>query len=310
MKLKPEYIEEFKELVKRGDYDALEYWYPKLNPLVKGIPKARKCTLVSLASGNMSGRIRNRINCLLYGEPGTGKSMIRNWVQDKLDGIGASPQSSSAGLIYDARGEGTPGALSIAHETSGIVAIEELSGFKKSERSDLRQALESGYYDINKGDKRMRIPAEVRCIACANEIDHFSPALLERFDLKVKMEKPDKEEEKNITTYLYQNWENDEILEEGEKLKQYLQWIRNYQPEVKNDVKAKIIKMKDLFIDIYHDKGNTADIRQKQTFYRTCKVIARLNYEEVKTDHYLQAIKLHNGSMPEGIITALKTIIQ
>lgn len=301
-------IKEFRDLVEQDDYDALEYWYPKLNPLVKDLPKARKCCLVSLASINMPGRLRNRINCLLWGEYGTGKSMIRNWIVEYLKAVGASPQSSDAGLIYDARGEGTPGALSIAHNSSGIVAIEEFSRFDKNERELLRQAMESGYYEINKGDKRMRIDTEVVVIAAANEIDKFSKGILERFDFKVKLEKPTQEKEIEITDYLYDHWEDEEIWNEGAKLKKYLDWVRQYNPPIDEEVKTQMKKMKNLFIQIYHDKGEGSDIRQKQTFYRSAKVIARLNHREVRVDDFITAIELHNGEMPSGIIKALKTI--
>lgn len=300
-------VKEFKELVQREDFNALDYWYDKLNPLVKGLEKARKACLVSLASGGLVGNKRSRINVLLYGPGGTGKSEIRNWIKDNLGAVGASPQSSGVGLVYDARGEGTKGALALAHR--GTCVIEELSQFKKGVRETLRQAMESGYYEINKGDKRKRIDTKCKVIAAANQIDDFSDPLLQRFDFKIHIPEPDKEEEKEITDYIYDRWEDEEEQLRGLRLSKYLKWVKSSsQPSIDEETKAKFKRMKNLYIDIAHRKGKNGSTREKETFYRTAKTIARLNKEDVKEEHFVEAIELHNGDMPDGVMQAIKNV--
>jgi len=57
---------EFRELEKQEEYDALEHWYPFLNPLVHGLERARKAVVLSLVSGADDCR-RKRIHVLLTG---------------------------------------------------------------------------------------------------------------------------------------------------------------------------------------------------------------------------------------------------
>ena len=124
MKIDKELLKEFQELVNREGYDPLEYWYPSLNPLVHGLERARKAIILALVSAGDNCK-RRRIHVLLTGEPGTGKSDIRNFLKHEIGAVGVGPSSSDAGLKADARGkEITPGALNWAH--GGVLTIDEL----------------------------------------------------------------------------------------------------------------------------------------------------------------------------------------
>ena len=108
-------VEGFREMVGSEGFDALEYLYPKLEPFIKGMEVARKAVVISLASRDVGPR-RGRIHTLLVGPPGTTKSDIRNFVKYQLGTVGVGPKCSEASLKYDARGEGTPGALNMADQ--------------------------------------------------------------------------------------------------------------------------------------------------------------------------------------------------
>lgn len=305
----PELIKEFKELVNQPDYDGLEFWYSKLNPYIKGMEKARKCCLITLASGNLVGVNRGRINTLLYdyNEGGTGKTAILEWIEKEFGVIAIGPRSSEVGLIFDGRNDGSRGALALANNQP--LLIEELSGFKPKQAECLRQALEKGYYNVDVGDIHKTIDAKVRAIAVTNQIDKLKNPDKQRYDLKVDCTIEDAEEEKSKTNHIYDLWfeEKDERI--GYKLKNYINWVRNYQPYFDSKYLPVIKKLKNLFIDIYWKEGMGADIRQKQTFLRTAVVIARMNHTSVTPQIFLEAIKLHNGGISGGILESLKAIM-
>lgn len=306
----PELVKKFKELVNQEDYDALEYWYPKLNPYIKDMEKARKCCLITLASGNLVGVNRGRINCLLYdnNEGGTGKSAILEWLEKNLRIIAVGPRSSEVGLIYDGRDKGTKGALSMADGQP--LLVEELSGFRPKQAKALRQALEKGYYNVDVGDIHKRIDARVRAIAVTNNKDKLDNPDLQRYDLKIDTTINDPEDEKDKTDHIYDLWFEEEDESVATQLREYIRWSRNYQPYFDSKFLPVIKKMKNVFIDIYWKDGMGADIRQKQTFLRTAVVIARLNHTAVTPDIFLEAIKLHNGGISDGIMESIKAIMK
>jgi len=296
----PENLEDFRDLTSGEDYRALDYWSKRLNPFIKGMDRARKACLLTLASSQGKGPKRGRIHTLLVGPPGTGKTDIRNWIKHRLGAIGAGPRSSEAGLKYDARGEGTPGALAQAHK--GVVVLDELEKFEKSQRAALLESMEEGTYEVTVGDKRKTIPAEVRVVACCNSTDPLKEVLLDRFDFIVKVEVPSREKEKEITDHIYDTWFDAEEFEAGRTLRSYLKWVRPYEPKVNAETMERIKEMKNTYIDLSEKE---ADIREKESLLRTAICLAKINRRDVKPEDYLKAIKLQNPNLNRSFEKAL-----
>jgi len=121
-RLSPEIIDRFRELCETED--MVEYWYPAINPKVVGMDDIRRAVLLAIASHSDKYGDRGRLHVLMYGDPGTAKSIITNWLVFKLNAVGASMRSSRVGLTADASGnEIELGALPRAND--GIICLDE-----------------------------------------------------------------------------------------------------------------------------------------------------------------------------------------
>ncbi len=73
-----------------------------------------------------------------------------------------------------------------------ISCIDELDKFDQKSLQGLLEALEEGKIHIDVGKTRTILDARVRCIACANDTSKFSRELMDRFDFKFEVLKPDR----------------------------------------------------------------------------------------------------------------------
>jgi len=297
----PEMIKKFEQLIANGT-DMLEYLYPKLNPHVIGMAKERKACLISIASSKDKNGIRRRSHVLLWGPPGTAKSAIRDWIKHNLNAVAVGPASSEAGLKGDARAD-TPGALSMAHD--GVIVIEELDKFSRPDLYKFYEALTSGFYEINKGEIRKTYQAEVRAIAVANSKE-LPEQLLDRFDMIYEVIIPDSTVEKKITDNLYDYWVKPKEDYRGEELRQYLMWIKDYEPTISDEVLYKCKQIKNCYIDLNDDKR--PNIRQKEGLMRVAFTIAKLNHRPLRASDFVQAVSLVDVKFNEGRIRALEAI--
>jgi len=295
----PENLEDFRELTDNNEYGALEHWYSMVNPFIKGMGRARKACLLTVASGDFGGSRRERIHTLLVGPPGTGKSDIRNFLIREIGAIGVGARSSEVGLKFDARGEGKPGALNQAND--GVLAIEELE--KMNNQDALLEAMAEGFYEVVVGDKRKTLPARVRVVACANTTDSLSQPLLDRFDFIIRTKLPSKSEEKEITDFIYSRWFD--VDEAGRELRDYLAWVRPFKPEVNEETMEILKRIKNKWIDLSEDEPN---IRQKESWLRASMAIARLNRRDVEPEDFVKAIELQDPSIGENTRKAIRRV--
>lgn len=300
----PDRVEEFHELKDREDYDPLDYWYKEINPFIVGMERPRKATLITLASGDMGTTPRSRVSTLLVGPPGTGKSEIRDFVAYELDHIGeqpcigVGPRSTAVGLKYDARGQGTPGALAQADQ--GVIAIEELDKFSKSERDALYESMGKGRYEVVAGGERKTLDARVRVIAAANSTDPLDDPLLDRFDFIIRIGERPLEEIIRIMHHTYENFFSGRG-ENTERLRDYLKWCRVSKPIVDKEDEERIEEIGEKFLrSVAENDGEIPkSSREQQSYYRIALVIARLNREKLKPKHYMQALRLKEPNRKE-----------
>lgn len=306
---KPELLEKFQQLQKDKTYDAVEYWYPYVSPYVEQMELARKAVLISIASGNDTGR-RNRVHVLMYGPPGTAKSELRNWAKYQMGAIGIGPTTSEVGLKGSAAGgDIKPGALAMADK--GILVIDEADKFSRQELTALLEAMEEGKYEITKGGNNVTLNAECRVIACANDISRFPPELLDRFDFKIQTSVPSRDVEKKITDKIYDTWLDDGRTEEdyAYELGKYLEYTQlfNQKGIVVPKKSMEIIKrVKNMYIDL---KDSEPNIRSKESLLRVAIVIARLNLKPLFPEHFIEAIHLLDPTFNGGKLDALKTLV-
>ncbi len=289
----PELVDQFETWVDDPDTDVVDKLWPEVHPHMAERETARRSTLLALASHADKAGMRGRCHVLLVGPPGTGKTEIRDWVRHHIPNAqGIGPKSSEAGLKGDASGgELTPGALAMAH--NGYICIEELDKFAKSERDALYEAMSEGRYEINQGEIRQVVDAEVRCIATCNGTDKFADAIVDRFDFVIEMDEYDEEDTIKVSDKLFESFVDGFVEGEIDRTKQvvpeYLRWIEPYEPGVTDGFREKVKQMKNYLIQ---QEQMTGAIRKKQAWLRVAYTWARLNRRDMEPTDFIRSIDL------------------
>jgi len=296
---------QFTELV--GSEDMLDYWASRINPKVVGMENEKRATMLCLASHGDKCGDRGRLHLMLYGDPGTAKTLITDWIVFKLDAVGASMRSSQVGLTADASGsEVTLGALPKAN--GGIICLDELEKFDQKSLQGLLEALEEGRIHIDVGKTHTVIDARVRCIACCNETKKLSRELLDRFDFKLEVRKPEMEFKKKIMRSRIKYWFKDKEGYDGITLKNYLQWIKNYEPAISESVRSKWMRTMELYIDLTDSDGS---IREEESLIRIAVTIAKMHHRNAYPPDILRAIKIKHPDLNGGKMKMLEqTVIE
>lgn len=290
-----EEIQEFKKIVEEND--ALEYWKDYVNPKLEKMDDAKKAVLVSLASVKDAHGDRGRIHVLLHGDEGTGKSALSKWVSNELGHDHVSNRTTEVGLTGDMRGdEITAGALPKAH--GGHLIIEETDEFSKGDRGGLLTAMSEGVVKMDGGGKSAELKAETSCIATANRIDDWRPELIDRFDFTIELEKPRKEEGAEIVKGRVDSFMRDKKDYDGKKLKKFLNWVKEHDPEIDDTTREEIKEILDQYIQ-KRDKDHV-QVRQYERFLRIGLAIARLNHRDLQTEDVIRAIEMTTGDVMLG----------
>lgn len=299
--LEPSMISEFEELIASGQ-DMVSYWAQRLNPRIIGMDREREACLISLASPPDKDGLMRRCHTLIWGPPGTAKSLIIAYIKHNLDAVGIAPKSTEAGLKLDGR-DATPGAMMLAHH--GTLVIEEIDKFDRKTLETLYEAMTTGEFDVNVGNIRQTCPAELRAIAVGNDIKKLPVPLMDRFDMTFYYEIPSKDAEKKITDDLYLQWITSKEDYRGEKLRAFLAYIKPFEPELTAKMLELCMKLKNAYIDLSEKKP---DIREKEAFMRVAYVIAKINHREVRVEDYLRAVKLVDEKFTGAKYNALEIL--
>lgn len=289
----PDMVEQFESWVSDPEIDVVDKLWPEVHPSMAQRKRARKATLIALASSGDKAGQRGRCHVLMVGPPGTGKTELRDWVRYQVDNAqGIGPKSSEAGLKGDASGEElTPGALAMAN--GGLLCIEELDKFAKSERDALYEAMSEGRYEINQGKIREVVNAEVRAIATCNGLDKFADAIIDRFDFVIEMDEYNEAETVEVSDKLFDNFVDGFVKGERDRTEQpvpeYLRWIDPYTPGVTDEFQSKVKNMKNYLIE---SENMTGAIRKKQAWLRIAYTWAKLNRRDMQPDDFINAIDL------------------
>lgn len=300
-RIAPEMVDGFEDQVNDPETDMVEWLWPHVHPDMAAMERARKAVLLTLGSHTDRGGQRGRCHTLLVGPPGTGKTQLSDWVKFNVtEAHGIGPKSSEAGLKGDfSKDPHEPGALELAH--GGVLCIEELDKFAKSERDALYESMSEGHFDVNVGDTRESFPAEIRVVATANSTDKFADALVNRFDFVIELSEYDADETDEVSEQLYDNWWatyiDGDMGDASALLPNYLKWIETYEPGGDRETLTRIHKMRRHLI---HDGGFTGNIRQKEAYLRIAYTVAKLNRRDMTPYDFLRAVELLHPEETNG----------
>ncbi len=286
--------------------DMLEYWAPQINPKVEGLLHVKKAILLSISShGDVEGDC-GRIHVLMKGDPGSAKTSLTGWLVYRMGAIGCSQRTTQVGLTGDARGnEITPGAAPRAHK--GVLCVDELDKFPNKDRQGLLEPMAEGIVTITAGGMEKTFDAECRVIGCANSVEEFSPELLDRFDFIFDMKRPTGEEEKKVVSSILKHWFSGKPGYHGVDLKEYLNWIGDFEPGMDQPTREKADVLMQMLID-FDDKA-VGSIRRRESIIRVAYTIAKLNRRSVVIGDFLRAIKMLHPDMSDNKIRAMQHLI-
>lgn len=296
-RIDPDVVDKFEELVASDDYDPVNHWSERINPKLVDLERVKKAALLSIASHGDQYGDRGRVHVLLEGEPGTGKSALRMWLATKLGAGSTSQRTTDVGLTGDARGdEITPGAL--PQNDKGVLTVDELDEFKPSDRQGLLEAMSEGKVEITAGGMSGEFDARVRVVACANATDAFSPELLDRFDFHIRLETPDTNERKEIAEEQIDSWFRQKGDYDGHELREYLKWVKSYEPDFTPEAREKASSFIGSYIDLDSTEGG---VRQDESIIRVAYTIAKLSRSPLKPEYIPRAMVLINPEVVSGL---------
>jgi DNA replicative helicase MCM subunit Mcm2 (Cdc46/Mcm family) len=242
--------EEYFQIVAKEN--PLEFFSKHICPYLVGIQWdiIRKCTLLMGVTTDRPN-LRMRLHILLCGGPGTGKSELLGWWQQKMDGVLVNSElTSKTGLVGDARGKTIhPGLLARSH--GSVLLVDELDKMSIEDQNGLLQAMEDGEYIITKGKNRQAFKAEVRVIATCNDINKIQQPLVDRFDFQFKVARISKIHRAEYVSDIIDSFMGKNANDYSLVVKAYLDWARNAktridpadEPAIKRAIKNYILNM-------------------------------------------------------------------
>jgi len=262
--------------------DALDYWSEYIAPDLKYRDRAKKAVLIMLASPQDAYGNKGRVNILAYGPPGTGKTVIKNYLVSKFNAESIDgPRVSKADITYN-KSSDEFGQLPKAHK--GMLVVEESDEMDEEPLGAALTSLgESGEVEIR--DKT--IPAEAQGVFLSNfnsvqaAQNQWSMEAVNRFDFTIHFDRLSDEQKDNTLEWHYKHFRQPKPNEKEGFMMKYLKLCRSYEPEI------------DELEEIQEYKADNLDaienIREGLSIMNIAWIIARLNLEDMKLDHYIQA---------------------
>jgi replicative DNA helicase Mcm len=215
-----------------NDPEVYEKMVGAIAPSIYGYEMEKLAMALQLFSGVTKhlpdgSRLRGDLHMLLIGDPGTGKSMLLQYIRQiaprsvYTSGKGSSAAGLTAAAVRDDFGDGQQwtleaGALVLADQ--GIAAVDELDKMAPDDRSAMHEALEQQSISVSKAGINATLKSRCSLLGAANpkygrfdqyesigeQID-LEPALISRFDLIFTVtDQPDQEEDARLAEHILQ----------------------------------------------------------------------------------------------------------
>lgn len=262
-------LDDINKVAVKVDRDGLDELAEAFAPEVHGLMPLKKAILLQLSARKndvKAGRVRNKPNILLIGDPGVAKSVLGNFAVDitpgsrKAVGGGSSAVGITASVIKEEESLGgyriEPGALVLSKE---ILFLDELNNLPEEDKPKLQEGMSEQTVTINKASLHVKLKVTAGIIAAANPkhgnfketesiVNQFNipSPILNRFDIIfVVKDKAARENDEKIADKMLSR-ERMQIHPQysREFLRKYLLYVRQRDdPEISDNISEKIKKL-------------------------------------------------------------------
>lgn len=259
---------------------------------------------------------RNRINILLAGNPGLGKSsLLKKAVtllpNSRYESVQHSSSKSLTGIVSKDGEETTLRLGSIPIAKGSIVGLNEIGTMTPDDQNHLLDIMEEGEFTINKHGFHSKILSPTAIFATSNlaSPDRFNyefdaqpfqyplpiqRQLLDRFDLIVILK--DNGDEEALREYAERRTE----LQSGviPNYDTFLQKYLEYARKINSGISPEANKMiKQYYIDLNISSNPHSESKRKlETILRLCKAVAKLKLKDtVESEDVIHATRFYNS---------------
>lgn len=279
-------------------------------PKLHGMYYVKLCLLLTLIGGSQRHETlsrRHHSHMLIIGDPGTGKSCFLKFAASLLPrsiittGVG----TTGAGLTCSAVREGADWALeagALVLANNGVCCIDEFRSIKENDRVAIHEAMEQQTVSVAKAGIVVKLNTKCTVIAASNPKGLYdinsdittntgiAAPLLSRFDLVlVLLDVPNKEWDKNISTYLLKQALTNGIDADANfwplpMLRRYVTYVREKLHPAMND-EAKCLLMRYYQMQRQQSDRSAArtTVRLLESLMRLAEGHAKLMFKEIVT---------------------------
>jgi len=233
---------------------------------------------------------RDRIHVLLYGKPGTGKTMLMEPLEKNYNALYISMDATAASLRGDGRKDDH--GAKIFNECHGeIICMDDIE--KMKDQDVLRDVMESGRYTVTKGGEHVEYDGQCRIVAATNDITKMPVPVRSRFDLVFKYDFPTIQQAMGIVEQMLNNREN--VIDYNPILSHYIGMAKAHEPKIVD--KEKISALFEEYFKRYGHPTDAGEPGGKEGrwivgIFRMAKAIARLNLGDIGPDQITQALNM------------------
>ena len=322
----------FRSMIEETDF--YQRMINSISPSTLGNEDVKESLLLQLARSpnriKPDGTInRGWLNVGLWGDAGVAKTAMAEHIQanypktQMISSKGATDVGLTLGIDQDATGNKVlrAGAF-VLNRGYGTVIIDEFPRLPSEVIDGIYTTIESGFASISKAGFQARQRADSSLLATGNAFSedwndnlnlkdnlNISTALLQRFDYHwIIKDHSNKQRDSDIAKAVIYGIKHDESFKpySSELLVKYFKFIRQFEPELSDEVADHIEKA---YLDLRADetaKDNGIGVRQLNTLIRTTLSISRIYQRKYSTVEDVQkAISLMKRNMSQrGISVA------
>jgi DNA replicative helicase MCM subunit Mcm2 (Cdc46/Mcm family) len=315
-------IEAIKRFARLKGSSVIEALVDLFDKSIIGNNIAKESLLYGLVSaGNdlqeiKKNRTRNRINVLLAGNPGLGKSsLLKKAVSLIQNGRYESVQHSTAKsltAIVSKEDEQLVLRLgSISTAKGSVCGLNEIGTMMPDDQNHLLDIMEEGEFTINKHGFHSKILSPTAIFATSNLTSQFNGnyefdaqpfqyplsiqrQLLDRFDLIVVLKDNGDEEASDKYAERKTELQSSIIPKYDIFLQRYLEYARKIKPKISPEANKMI---KQYYINLNKSpNANSESKRKLETIIRLCKAVCRLKLKDtVESEDVIHATRFYNA---------------